>query len=172
MTATTTIVVPAAPACVDWCEVTHDGEQGWDDVRSRPRVGVEADKRCRAAFATVDLEGRSVQVSAERFVYFGEDAMDICDPEVRIGDDTCSPEQAISLARVLRQAAQVATSEAGGRLLTVEEAAEKIDVPAATLVAWRYAAQGPRSFLLGRRVVYRSADLEKWAAENEHPTAP
>ena len=36
------------------------------------------------------------------------------------------------------------TTEGTSRLLTVAEAAKQVGVPAATLLAWRYAGHGPR----------------------------
>jgi excisionase family DNA binding protein len=50
------------------------------------------------------------------------------------------------------------------RLLTVEDLAEYLSVPVATLYAWRYHRQGPPGFRVGRHVRYRSADIERWLA--------
>ena len=47
-------------------------------------------------------------------------------------------------------------------LLTITEAAELLRAPVATLRYWRHLGTGPRSFRLGRRVVYRSDDLRTW----------
>jgi DNA-binding transcriptional MerR regulator len=53
-----------------------------------------------------------------------------------------------------------------GELLTVAEVAEMTRLSASTLRYWRYAgAGGPVSFKLGRRVMYRRADVEKWLGE-------
>ena len=41
-------------------------------------------------------------------------------------------------------------------LLTITEAAELLRAPVATLRYWRHLGTGPRSFRLGRRVLYRS----------------
>ena len=43
-------------------------------------------------------------------------------------------------------------------LLTITEAAELLRAPVATLRYWRHLGTGPRSFRLGRRVLYRSDD--------------
>lgn len=43
-------------------------------------------------------------------------------------------------------------------------------VDAATLRYWRHAGIGPASFKLGRRVVYRRAEVERWIAEQEKAT--
>ena len=47
-------------------------------------------------------------------------------------------------------------------LLTITEAAELLRAPVATLRYWRHLGTGPRSFRLGRRVLYRRADLQSW----------
>ena len=50
-------------------------------------------------------------------------------------------------------------------LLTITEAAHIVRAPVATLRYWRHLGTGPRSFRLGRRVVYRRTDLETWINE-------
>jgi excisionase family DNA binding protein len=53
-----------------------------------------------------------------------------------------------------------------GELLTVAEVAEMMRLSASTVRYWRYAGTGgPASFKLGRRVMYRRADVEKWLEE-------
>lgn len=47
-------------------------------------------------------------------------------------------------------------------LLTIGEAADLVRAPVATLRYWRHVGTGPRSFRLGRRVVYKAADLQAW----------
>jgi predicted DNA-binding transcriptional regulator AlpA len=47
-------------------------------------------------------------------------------------------------------------------LLTIDEAAAIVRAPVATLRYWRHLGTGPRSFRLGRRVVYRTDDLHDW----------
>ncbi len=46
------------------------------------------------------------------------------------------------------------------------EAAEYLGVPVETLAQWRYRRQGPAYVKLGRRVVYRTADLDAWMDAN------
>ena len=53
-------------------------------------------------------------------------------------------------------------SPAGDELLTISEVAAIVRAPIATLRYWRHLGNGPRSFRLGRRVVYRVADLQPW----------
>ncbi|MCZ2807552.1 helix-turn-helix domain-containing protein [Modestobacter sp. VKM Ac-2983] len=50
-------------------------------------------------------------------------------------------------------------------LLTVTEAADPLRAPVATLRYWRHLGTGPRSFRLGRRVLYRTDDLHAWIAQ-------
>lgn len=52
-------------------------------------------------------------------------------------------------------------------LLTTSEVAVQLRIPAATLRYWRHCAEGPPSFRLGRRVVYRLDVVERWIAEQE-----
>ena len=47
-------------------------------------------------------------------------------------------------------------------LVTITEAAELLRAPVATLRYWRHRNTGPRSFRLGRRVLYRRDDLRAW----------
>ena len=47
-------------------------------------------------------------------------------------------------------------------LLTITEAAQLLRAPVATLRYWRHLGTGPRSFRLGRRVLYRRHDLHAW----------
>lgn len=47
-------------------------------------------------------------------------------------------------------------------LLTITEAADLLRAPVATLRYWRHLGTGPRSFRLGRRVLYRRDDLHAW----------
>jgi len=49
-------------------------------------------------------------------------------------------------------------------LLTISEVAAIVRAPIATLRYWRHLGTGPRSFRLGRRVVYRAGDLQAWIA--------
>lgn len=57
-------------------------------------------------------------------------------------------------------------------LLTITEAAELLRAPVATLRYWRHLGTGPRSFRLGRRVLYRRADLHAWIEERRDQSGP
>lgn len=43
-------------------------------------------------------------------------------------------------------------------------------IPVGTLRYFRSTNQGPASFALGRRVVYRRSEIERWIAEQEQAT--
>lgn len=53
-------------------------------------------------------------------------------------------------------------------LLNAPEVARMLgNVPLGTLRYWRHCEEGPASFRLGRRVVYRRDVVEGWIAEQE-----
>ncbi|GAB3361291.1 helix-turn-helix transcriptional regulator [Modestobacter lapidis] len=54
------------------------------------------------------------------------------------------------------------TADHEPELLTITEAADVLRAPVATLRYWRHRNIGPKSFRLGRRVLYRRADLRTW----------
>ncbi|WP_432457937.1 helix-turn-helix transcriptional regulator [Cellulomonas iranensis] len=47
-------------------------------------------------------------------------------------------------------------------LMQMEDVATELRIPIATLRYWRTRAEGPKSFRLGRRVVYMRKDVEAW----------
>ena len=55
-------------------------------------------------------------------------------------------------------------------LLPITEAAELVRAPVAALRYWRHLGTGPRSFRLGRRVLYRRDDLHDWIAQQRAET--
>ena len=58
-------------------------------------------------------------------------------------------------------------------LLTITETADLLRAPVATLRYWRHLGTGPRSFRLGRRVLYRSDDLRSWIdAQHDDQASP
>ncbi|MBB3749867.1 putative DNA-binding transcriptional regulator AlpA [Mycolicibacterium sp. BK634] len=66
---------------------------------------------------------------------------------------------------VCRQAGAIATN-GRSEILTLLEVAEMTRTNPATLRYWRSVGGcGPRSFKLGRRVLYRRADVEQWIAD-------
>jgi excisionase family DNA binding protein len=50
-------------------------------------------------------------------------------------------------------------------LLTLPEAATYLRTPVATLRYWRHLGAGPRGFRLGRRVMFRREDLDRWLTD-------
>lgn len=58
------------------------------------------------------------------------------------------------------------------RLLTIDEAAELTRLPIATLRYKRYEGTGPRSFRLGRRVMYWLSDVLAWIDHHYNDDGP
>ncbi len=56
-----------------------------------------------------------------------------------------------------------------GQLLTLRETADILRTPVATLRYWRHLGIGPDGFRVGRRVMYRIDDLNRWITE-QHDT--
>ncbi|BBX62798.1 hypothetical protein MSAS_19720 [Mycobacterium saskatchewanense] len=54
--------------------------------------------------------------------------------------------------------------------LTAAQVSELTGLPQATLRYWRHANQGPASFRLGRRILYRREAVELWIATQEEAT--
>lgn len=54
--------------------------------------------------------------------------------------------------------------------LTTQRVSKITGVPVTTLRYWRHFGSGPASFTLGRRVVYRRSEIERWIAEQEEAT--
>jgi excisionase family DNA binding protein len=51
------------------------------------------------------------------------------------------------------------------RYLTTDEVAEITRTPAETVRYWRHVGKGPKSFKLGRRVLYAAEDVETFIEE-------
>ena len=51
------------------------------------------------------------------------------------------------------------------RLLTVEDLAEYLAVPVATVYASRYRRQGPPGFRVGRYLRFRRGDVDRWISD-------
>ncbi|MDO3099861.1 helix-turn-helix domain-containing protein [Mycobacteroides abscessus subsp. abscessus] len=56
---------------------------------------------------------------------------------------------------------------ADSELLTTEEVSQRYRVKEGTLRYWRSIGEGPAYFSLGRRIVYRLSECERWVAEQE-----
>ena len=51
------------------------------------------------------------------------------------------------------------------KYLTTEEVAELLRAPVETVRWWRHVGKGPKSFKLGRRVLYALEDVDAFVAE-------
>ena len=47
-------------------------------------------------------------------------------------------------------------------LLTLADVNRLYPIPEGTLRYWRHCGTGPKSFKLGRRIMYRKADVDAW----------
>jgi transposase-like protein len=54
--------------------------------------------------------------------------------------------------------------------LSTAQVANEYALNPGTLRYWRHTDQGPASFALGKRVVYRRSEIERWIAEQEQAT--
>ncbi len=61
---------------------------------------------------------------------------------------------------------------AATELLTLAETAAVLRTPVATLRYWRHLGVGPDGFRLGRRVVYRRGDVDRWLTEQQQAQSP
>ncbi len=61
----------------------------------------------------------------------------------------------------------------GEPLVSLQEVAEYLGVPAGTIYGWRYRREGPKGFKVGQAVRYRWSDVERWLREqaDQQPTA-
>lgn len=55
-------------------------------------------------------------------------------------------------------------------IIGTADVSKQTNIPAGTLRYYRSTNQGPASFTLGRRVVYRQSDVDRWIAEQEKST--
>lgn len=54
-------------------------------------------------------------------------------------------------------------------LLTIDEVSTLLRVPVATLRWWGHKGIGPDRFKIGRRVMYRQSDIDKWVESQRRP---
>ena len=52
-------------------------------------------------------------------------------------------------------------------LMTLAETAAYLRTPVATLRYWRHLGEGPAGFRLGRRVMYRRLDVDRWISARQ-----
>jgi len=55
--------------------------------------------------------------------------------------------------------------------LTTDEVATKVRAKAETVRYWRHIGTGPKSFKVGRRVLYAVEDVERWLADARNGAA-
>jgi predicted DNA-binding transcriptional regulator AlpA len=55
-------------------------------------------------------------------------------------------------------------------IIDTKAVSQQTGIPAGTLRYFRHNDQGPASFSLGRRVVYRQSEVDRWIAEQERST--
>jgi predicted DNA-binding transcriptional regulator AlpA len=55
--------------------------------------------------------------------------------------------------------------------LITAEVAELVRAPIETVRYWRHVGKGPKSFKVGRRVLYAIEDVEAWIAQAKADTA-
>lgn len=51
------------------------------------------------------------------------------------------------------------------RYMTTTEVAQELRTPVETVRWWRHVGKGPKSFKVGRRVLYAVVDFEAWLSE-------
>jgi hypothetical protein len=51
------------------------------------------------------------------------------------------------------------------KLLNTAETSDRLRTPVETLRYWRHTGQGPKSFRIGRRVMYAEQDVITWLEE-------
>jgi len=57
------------------------------------------------------------------------------------------------------------------KYLTISEVAELVRAPLETVRYWRHIGKGPKSFKVGRRVLYAVEDVDAWIAQAKVNTA-
>lgn len=57
-------------------------------------------------------------------------------------------------------------------LLSTQELAAYLDLPVATLYAWRYRGRGPSGFRVGRHIRYRQSDVDQWINDQLATSSP
>lgn len=62
-------------------------------------------------------------------------------------------------------------SSTARRFLTTAEVAERYRTSPGTVRYWRHISKGPTGFLVGRRVLYRLDECERWEREREQADA-
>ena len=69
------------------------------------------------------------------------------------------------MSTITHRGASLETPHAGDELLSMQEVADIVRVPLATLRYWRHLGTGPRSFRIGRSVRYWHTEVFRWLEE-------
>lgn len=56
-------------------------------------------------------------------------------------------------------------TNAVGRLLTIQEVADRLQVSVAAIRKWRHEGRGPTGFRIGKHVRFDAVEVERWIAE-------
>jgi hypothetical protein len=91
---------------------------------------------------------------------------------LRAGSSSTLPISAVSITRRYLAVTDDDARTPAAELLTSQEAAAVLRTPVATLRYRRHRGVGPDGFRLGRRVVYRRQDVERWVAERQQAQTP
>jgi excisionase family DNA binding protein len=68
-----------------------------------------------------------------------------------------------------RSSSQESPIPAQSRLLTVRELADLLQVPSATIYAWRYKRKGPTAIPVGKYLRFRPEDVAAWLEAHAEP---
>ncbi len=66
------------------------------------------------------------------------------------------------MSTITHQTQSPETPHAGDELMSMQEVADVVRVPVATLRYWRHLGTGPRGFRVGRSVRYWQTDVLRW----------
>jgi hypothetical protein len=77
----------------------------------------------------------------------------------------CSPIMAKHDRSILSPSRTQEPSGQVDRLVTAQQLADYLEVPIATLYAWRYRHEGPPGFRVGRHLRYQWRDVETWIVD-------
>ena len=72
------------------------------------------------------------------------------------------------MSTITHQATSSETPHAGDELMSMQEVADIVRVPVATLRYWRHLGTGPRSFRIGRSVRYWHTEVLHWLEEQSN----
>src|SRR4051812_17145592 len=163
--------------CARAAQCAGSGQDAWQ-VSSRPPVVVQSVdapvRRLSPAYRRTAAHARAAQAGRGRFSAnnwaagrrrTGESQTKLAAKcHHRAGNGAFCGEGTAHHRRPWEPAMPDRTADHEPQLLTITEAADVLRAPVATLRYWRHLGTGPTSFRIGRRVLYRRADLRTWIA--------